>query len=73
MVLRQTRAPLKYGALTSKEVIVMTYCELIKAIDEVCYNGEDECHGCFLENVDCCSKLHDYIEQLAREELERKN
>lgn len=50
----------------------MTYCELIKAINDVCYNGEEECHGCFLENVDRCNKLHDYIEQLANEEIIRR-
>ena len=70
MVLRQTRAPLKYGALTSKEVKGMTYCELLEAIDNVCHNGTTVCDGCFLENVDNCSKLHDYIEELAREEVD---
>lgn len=70
MVLRQTRAPLEYGALTSKDVKGMTYCELIKAIDEVCQNGTTVCDGCFLQNVENCSKLHDYIEELAREELD---
>lgn len=48
----------------------MTYCELLKAIDDVCHNGTTVCDGCFLENVDNCSKLHDYIEELAREELD---
>ena len=45
----------------------MTYSELIRDIDDICYNGKDGCYGCFLENVDNCSKLHDYIEELARE------
>jgi hypothetical protein len=70
MVLRQTRAPLKYGALTSKEVKCMTYCELLEAIDNVCYGGTPVCDGCFLENVDNCRKLYDYIVELAREELD---
>lgn len=48
----------------------MTYSELIRDIDDICYNGKDGCYGCFLENVDNCSKLHDYIEELAREELD---
>ena len=48
----------------------MTYCELIKDIDEVCYNGKPGCYGCFLENVDNCRKLYDYIVELAREELD---
>ena len=48
----------------------MTYCELLEAIDNVYYNGTDVCAGCFLENVDNCSKLHDYIEELAREEVD---
>ena len=69
MVLRQTRAPLKYGALTSKEVKGMTYCELLSAIDDVCYRTPS-CDGCFLENISDCSKLHDYIEELSREEFD---
>ena len=48
----------------------MTYCELINAIDDVCCNGTPLCDGCFLYNVDNCSKLHDYIEELAREEVD---
>ena len=48
----------------------MTYCELLSRIDAVCYNGTTVCDGCFLENVYNCSKLHDYIEELAREELD---
>ena len=70
MVLRQTRAPLKHGALTSKQVKGPTYCELLEAIDEVCHNGTTVCDGCFLQNVENCSKLHDYIEELAREEVD---
>ena len=50
----------------------MTYRDLITKIDEVCYNGTAVCDGCFLENVDNCSKLHDYIEQLAIEELDEE-
>lgn len=51
----------------------MTYCELLEAIDNVCYNGTPVCDGCFLENVVNCNKLHDYIEELARDELEEEN
>lgn len=47
----------------------MTYCELLEAIDNVCY-GTPVCDGCFLENVDDCCRLHRYIEDLAREELD---
>lgn len=50
----------------------MNYRDLITKIDEVCYNGTATCAGCFLENVDNCSKLHDYIEQLAIEELDEE-
>ena len=48
----------------------MTYCELLEAIDNVCYGGTPVCDGCFLENVDNCRKLYDYIVELAREELD---
>ena len=48
----------------------MTYCELLEAIDKVCYNITPVCDGCFLENVENCSKLYDYIVELAGEELD---
>lgn len=50
----------------------MTYLELFKQINDVCYNGIPECSGCFLENVDNCSPLYNRIDELAIEELDEQ-
>lgn len=50
----------------------MTYLELFKEINDVCYNGKPSCFGCFLENVDNCEKLYSRIEELADNELDEQ-
>lgn len=50
----------------------MTYLELFKEINGVCFNGKPDCSGCFLENVDDCSKLYNLIDELSIEELDEQ-
>lgn len=50
----------------------MTYLELLKEINAVCFNGNPECSGCFLENLANCTPLYNRIDELAIEELDEQ-